>query len=520
MNKILSKISTLVLGSLIILNSSLFANDEFKTFGSANNDFPYLGETRTFHSSNLDNRMVTATCQAIGNHCYVFVEDSVWGIPGNITQKDLDDLIVAFDSKTSGESIDSTKGIFQLETELFGPIPDRYDNDPKFYILFLRHSYSNGYFVSINEYEMFYIAADVNSRWENQRPDYHLHVAAHEFFHLIHSGQSSYHDAFLGEGCAELATFLCGYYEPGLNDTISYHYLAKHSNLSVNGFSRSRMCYPLAFTFMLYLYEKYGGITTICEMIAKSTNSISAINQTLASRGYTENFADILVQWQLAIYLDHQDSPEYGFEKIDIPPFSHTHDHKDYHLPGQSETVNGYAGQFIGFKSKNGATLTFQGNRDLRLTAIHQKENEIVTIEPDYDANYKATYELAGMDSITILVSNVSSNSITYNYNAVGATSGVSTFVNNSPTSFCLYQNYPNPFNPSTTIRFTLQKSEQVSLEIFNLAGQEVATLVNEVCLAGEHQVQWQADGLPGGIYFCRLQLGKNSQIKKLILQK
>lgn len=88
------------------------------------------------------------------------------------------------------------------------------------------------------------------------------------------------------------------------------------------------------------------------------------------------------------------------------------------------------------------------------------------------------------------------------------------------PHNFKLFQNYPNPFNPSTTIHFTLQRSEHISLKIYNIAGQEVATLFDKVHSAGEHQVQWRAEGLPGGIYFAKLQAGEFSEIKKLILQK
>ena len=91
---------------------------------------------------------------------------------------------------------------------------------------------------------------------------------------------------------------------------------------------------------------------------------------------------------------------------------------------------------------------------------------------------------------------------------------------NITPDQFMLFQNYPNPFNPSTNIRFSLQKSDYIALKIFNIAGQKVASLVDEVLAAGEHQVHWQADGLPAGIYLARLQSGSATKIMKLILQK
>lgn len=85
---------------------------------------------------------------------------------------------------------------------------------------------------------------------------------------------------------------------------------------------------------------------------------------------------------------------------------------------------------------------------------------------------------------------------------------------------FILYQNYPNPFNPSTRIKYQLAISGHVVLTIYNLGGQEIATVVNEFQAVGEHEVTWQPNGLPSGLYFYRIQAGEYSDAKKLILQK
>ena len=85
-------------------------------------------------------------------------------------------------------------------------------------------------------------------------------------------------------------------------------------------------------------------------------------------------------------------------------------------------------------------------------------------------------------------------------------------------SSFQLCQNYPNPFNPTTTIIFTLAHSTYATLKIYNLLGAEVATLVAQELPAGKHTKQWNAIGFATGIYFCRLQIGTLTQVKKLIL--
>lgn len=86
------------------------------------------------------------------------------------------------------------------------------------------------------------------------------------------------------------------------------------------------------------------------------------------------------------------------------------------------------------------------------------------------------------------------------------------------PHEFALGQNYPNPFNPATRIPFSVRGSEFVSLKVYNVLGQQVATLVNEVKQPGSYEVQWDASGLGSGMYFYRLQAGEFVQARKLLL--
>ena len=77
-----------------------------------------------------------------------------------------------------------------------------------------------------------------------------------------------------------------------------------------------------------------------------------------------------------------------------------------------------------------------------------------------------------------------------------------------APGAYVLRQNFPNPFNPSTTIRYELPERAHVRLEVFNLLGQKVASLVDAQQGAGSHAVVFQASGLPSGVYFCRFRAG------------
>ena len=88
------------------------------------------------------------------------------------------------------------------------------------------------------------------------------------------------------------------------------------------------------------------------------------------------------------------------------------------------------------------------------------------------------------------------------------------------PEKFKLSQNYPNPFNPSTKIKYQIATSNPVSLKIYDVLGNEVATLVNEIQSTGNYEVTFDASSLSSGTYFYRLSTGSLTEVKKMILIK
>jgi len=91
---------------------------------------------------------------------------------------------------------------------------------------------------------------------------------------------------------------------------------------------------------------------------------------------------------------------------------------------------------------------------------------------------------------------------------------------NSLPQQFALQQNYPNPFNPNTAIRFDLTKPSFVTLEVKNVLGQTVATLVNAYKTAGSHVVDFDASQLVSGVYWYRLKAGGVQQTRKMLLMR
>jgi CubicO group peptidase (beta-lactamase class C family) len=112
----------------------------------------------------------------------------------------------------------------------------------------------------------------------------------------------------------------------------------------------------------------------------------------------------------------------------------------------------------------------------------------------------------------------VMSNGWTYWKDSLQIIVGVEEELSEIPTNFSFSQNYPNPFNPNTTISWQLPEGSNVTLKIFNTLGEEVAILVDEYKIAGRYEVEFNAAGLPSGIYFYQLRAGQYVETKKMVL--
>ena len=88
------------------------------------------------------------------------------------------------------------------------------------------------------------------------------------------------------------------------------------------------------------------------------------------------------------------------------------------------------------------------------------------------------------------------------------------------PEEFKLFQNTPNPFNPETTFQYDLPKDTHIRIAIYNIYGQKVADLIDNMQNAGSYQITWEAEVLPSGTYIIRMQAGEFVQMRKCILMK
>ncbi len=95
---------------------------------------------------------------------------------------------------------------------------------------------------------------------------------------------------------------------------------------------------------------------------------------------------------------------------------------------------------------------------------------------------------------------------------------------------FYLHQNYPNPFNPVTKIKFTIPQADSplpgvtrgglITLKVYDILGRKITTLVNEAKQPGTYEIEFNAEGLPSGVYYYQLKSGSFIETKKMIILK
>jgi hypothetical protein len=125
------------------------------------------------------------------------------------------------------------------------------------------------------------------------------------------------------------------------------------------------------------------------------------------------------------------------------------------------------------------------------------------TDEFDYNATQSIYYRLKQVD-----------------YNGSVNYSDIVSVVIELPIEYALGQNYPNPFNPSTKIKFSVPQNGLVSIVVYDLTGQEVATLLNEVKEPGNYELDFTSAGLSSGVYFYKMTSNNFSQVKKMSILK
>jgi hypothetical protein len=180
---------------------------------------------------------------------------------------------------------------------------------------------------------------------------------------------------------------------------------------------------------------------------------------------------------------------------------------------GKTDALAGLAGANVYLQDNTGSIVGFgttDQNGAYTLTGVPAGNFSLYTEKAGYVSPSNSVN--VGGSQYSVSVSDVTIDPV--------ATTSVSTPAADLPATFSLGQNYPNPFNPTTVIRYSLPAQSSVSLVVYNLLGEQVATLAGGVQTAGAHQVTMDGRGLASGVYFYRLTAGSSVETKRMLLIK
>ena len=489
----------------------------------------------------VEQRIINAVCKEIVEQCYFFVDTEVNYQP---TPQQIESLVSIYDTSF-------VPGL----TQLYGPVPDEFDNDPRIFILIIPNEGWIGYFDPAHQM----LDSTIRQIWgkhSNQKEIIYLsdnvfyygadNVLAHEFGHMLHWGRDHspeplgtpvkyWEDAWIDEG---FATFAPVYLieDVTLPDVfVNQAFFASEPDLSLINFVGGAS-YNQVKLWMTFMYEHYGEENYINILINDQANGIEGVVNTLETLGYPQSFDDTFEQWIIANYLDNKTylNGRYGYFHYNFSPCSITASHTQFPTGTKTGSVRSYAADYIRFSSTipRDIYIHFDGvdTSDFRLTFIKLGNNnsQIYSVESlPLDSLNSVTFyaDSLGMDveKIIMVVMNTDptlgeSIRASYTYSAESI-AGIEDRADNVFT-YNLYQNYPNPFNPITTIKYEIPVPGFVSLKVFDVLGNKVVTLVEEELQQGQYKVDFNGNGLTSGIYFYQLKVGNYIQTKKMIVIK
>ena len=259
-----------------------------------------VGDTRSFWNFDFDEDvyyLIDAFLLAIGNSCYIYIEDSVIGILGEEEASDRAELYRdEFDTIIYPRVID------------FAGHPDGtlgdIDGDPRIYILIMENRWSC--YRQTNEIEAQYsnMCEMVYICYRTNNP---LNTIAHEFHHLVWFNYEFDEVHFILEGLAEYATYYAGYL-PDHNETVRVPYILNDPNNSLIYFDIEPEDYGASYLLAFYLAEQYG-VQFLRDLVQHEDDGALGLETALNDAGHNISFNDLYMDWMTALTIDEQ-----GFE--------------------------------------------------------------------------------------------------------------------------------------------------------------------------------------------------------------
>jgi hypothetical protein len=381
-----------------------------------------------------------STCRAIGNNCYIFVEDSLWN-NGRVDQIAVNKVLEAFDTKNALPN--STKGIYQTNVEYFGN-PPNVDNDPRIVILILNirdgyvtgstSGYTAGYFYSYNQgnasnsnkAEVFYLDANPLNLRSDGGIYSGMSITAHEFQHMIHWNSPPSSQTFFNEAFSEIASYLNGY---NLRSTSLY---SSSTNVYTTSWGGTLTDYARAARYALYLSEQLtpNFFRRYLQSAFRDFDGITNASLSLDLEG-NRNFSLLLEDWFIANYLNNRNyNTRYGYILANQPKAAST----VYTNPNVNSTASGvfkYGVQYLTYKGGKNLTINFNsnGNASLKVKAI-KIGSSIIQVEnvptntnvnfSDYGTTFTEITFAVYVSDMNAFIANPSTDKFSFSYSSTG----------------------------------------------------------------------------------------------------
>lgn len=220
---------------------------------------------------------------------------------------------------------------------------------------------------------------------------------------------------------------------------------------------------------------------------------------------YVDTYRTFRYNWKTNLFTTNVDTLDFG----NIPIGNSTSKTITVYNPHNTPvTINQLFCPESSFSSASNLPITIQPNDSVSVTIV---------FKPDNQGSYATSFNLRDISNYYGTQQMIARQVI------VKGSSNNSTFVNGYnilPNKYILEQNYPNPFNPSTIINYSIPKSGLVVINIYDLLGRKVKSLVNEYKLPGNYNITFNSGNLSSGVYFYQLESGDFISIKKMLLLK
>ena len=471
--------------------------------------------------------LVPATCQYVGEHVYIFVQDRYWDSNGGlIFQRHVDQLGELFDASTPAHA---AKGVYQINTETFGPVPD-IDGYERVFVLILRIRD----YISENNVVGFFDPAVPNEADSALRLDtiyldeetvrrnpFLAHgTLAHEFQHLIHWGQDQDEESWVDEGLSGYAELINGFPE---TDPAMVPDFLDNPDINLTLWLNRAFNYGASYLFMAMLAERHGE-ALLGQLAAEPRNGIFGIDAVFERNGIDADFRSVWGDWIVGNYV--ADDLLYGYAGLQGRR-ARSFAAPEVPFAAIEGNVNSQWGAInVQFRSGGNVAVEFAGEEAGRFKVwLYAKQGDAGLLqELELDATNRGGAEVLAVDSLAVVVGRTSPQGADFTLAAREAiVTDVAELADGRPGTMELGAAYPNPFNGFAIIPFRVPEAAEVELSLYNSVGQRVRVLRQGVHRAGRYEVVWNGrdeggNEVAGGMYQAVLQAGGRRLVRKLSL--